>query len=361
MKKILIIITTQFVQYGGLTSVMMNYYRHINKSGLQIDFASTNDDVDDVLINSLDENGSKYYFIGNRKKHIFKYVKNLKKIITTEKYDVVHINGNSSTMSLELYICKKCGVPVRIAHCHTTRTEHPLINRILKTILNNNYTQALAVSPEAGNWLYTKDYIVMNNAIDPSKYFYDEKIRKNVREKLKITNAFVMGNVGKLYSAKNQKFVIDIFFEVKKIIPDSILIFVGGGVLEDELRERCKCLSIEDSVIFLGMRNDVNEIIQAFDYFVFPSLYEGFGLALIEAQASGLSCIASDAVPSNTNVTGNVIYEKLSENAKAWAKIILDSLDYNRYMQCKEAQKKIENAGFDIRTEAKKLESIYKK
>lgn len=358
MKKILIVITTDFVSYGGLTSVMMNYYNAMDKKNIQIDFASTNV-VPKNLLSKLYVNNSRYFCLGNRKRSLLKYLFNLVKLLKKEKYDVIHVNGNSSTMAIELQTARFCGIKQRLAHGHTTRTNYPLIHKILTSIFRNSYTIGIAVSNQAGEWLFKKGYKILNNAIDINHYKFDRQLREQFRNKYNLENKFVVGNVGKLNPPKNHSYLLRVFSEIKKVKDNAFLIIAGGGELEGQLKKEAYDLGISDFVLFLGMVEDTAPILQAMDVFVFTSVFEGLGMALIEAQASGLRCVCSDVVPKETKVTGLIQYLSLNESPVKWAEII-SLIDFdNRTDVSEEAYKSITAAGYNINIEAYKLRKIY--
>ena len=358
MKKVLIIISTSFVSYGGLATVMMNYYTHMDLDNIQIDFASNNT-PDNKILEMLRGN-SKYYNLGKRK-NIFQYMHNLYKLVRKEQYDIVHLNGNSSTMVLELSVARFAGVKKRIAHVHNTRSGHPVLNKLLHPLFKKSYTDAIAVSKDAGDWLYGNNYIVLNNAIDTKKYAYNESLRDSARKELNIKDEFIIGNIGKLSSQKNQTFLLDVFAEYKKINKLSKLLIGGGGELESELKSKAKKLGLINDVIFLGMLTEVEKYLQVFDCFVFTSIYEGLGMVLIEAQASGLKCITSSAVPIETKVTDNIDYLDLETSIDDWASAIeeIRLSHYDRCVLSTEAQISIKNNGYSINEEVNKLRNIY--
>lgn len=198
MKKILVIITTAFYTYGGLASVMLNYYRIMDKSGLQIDFASSNELEEDLVL-ELRNNHSNYYKIGSRQKETLRYMVNLMKLLRNGRYDVVHVNGNSATMAMDLCMARLFGIPFRIAHVHSTATMHPVFNTLLRPVLQVSSNKQIAVSKDSGDWLFRRgSYIVLNNAIPIRKYVYNAEVRKEYREKFGLQDMFVVGNVGKL-------------------------------------------------------------------------------------------------------------------------------------------------------------------
>ena len=262
-------------------------------------------------------------------------------------------------MLLELFASNIASVPVRIAHGHANKSNYPILHLMLRFPFRHCYTRAIAVSPETGKWLFGSNFTVLHNAINPMDYSYDESIRISMRSQLGLDQFFVIGNVGKLYDAKNHSFLLDIYSELKRQMIGTKLVIVGGGELEETLKRKAKDKGIMDDVLFLGMRDDVSRILQAIDYFVFPSKHEGFGLGLIEAQAAGLKCVASDMVPKSTNVSGGVIYMRLSDSPATWAQTIIFSKEYDRKKQCEQSQLAFLSKGFDIRSEADKLVKIY--
>ena len=357
MKNILVIFTTAFVSYGGLTTVMMNYYRAMDKTGLKIDFASTNEAPQDLLA-EIQNNGSEYYCLGSRKKTPLKYRKNLKNLLKRKKYDGVHVNGNSATMYFELSIAKRYSVPVRIAHGHNTQTDYSIFHRMLEPAFRKSYTHAVAVSQKVGDWLYRgKQYSVLNNAIDLEKYKFNEDTRIKVRSELKIEDKFVVGNIGKLNQQKNHIYLLNVFVELKKIRNNVCLLLVGGGPLEYYLKKECIRLGIDKNVIFMGMVDNSAEYLQAMDICIFPSLWEGLPLAVIEAQSAGLPCIVSKNVTKEVKCLSSFIYKDLSDGVIDWA-----------YVADKQLSEKIDRtvavnnmraSCFNIQNECGKLRKIY--
>lgn len=355
--KVLIIITTEFVPYGGLTTVVMNYYKALGKTGIAIDIASTNE-APKVLLQELKKNESQYYNLG-RRSDIFSYTKKLNEVLK-KHYDVVHVNGNSATMLLELLPARINHVHTRIVHVHNTKTQHPVLQKIIYPLFKSSYNKAVAVSEDAGKWLYGDNYIVLNNAISVKEYSFSLQTREKIRNSLGISSrTFVIGNIGKLNFQKNHQYLLEVFTRFKKSIDDCKLIVVGGGELEDELKRKAVGLGIREDVIFTGMMDDASEYIQAFDFFAFPSRFEGLGLALIEAQASGLKCIISDRVPKEAVVTNQVKVMSIDGEADEWADYIVQNINYDRIKNAKNAAESIKSHGFDISTEAEKLRRLY--
>ena len=345
---------------GGVEVVIMNYYRHIDRSKIQFDFICDSDSTN-IPYEEIKQLGGKVIIIPSYKK-IFKYSKELIKILKENKYDIVHSNINTLSV-FSLRCAKKAGVKVRIAHSHSTSNKKEWKRNIIKNILrpfskvySTNY---FSCSELAGRWLFgNKTYnngkvYVLNNAIDLEKFKYKKNVRKKIRKDLGIEeNTIVIGNVGRFVTQKNHVFLINMFYEYHKRNPNSVLLLIGEGTLMTKIKDMVNSLNIYNSVLFLGQRNNTNEFYQAMDVFALPSLYEGLGMVLIEAQASGLPCVASDNVPIEASVSELVKYKKL-DSIDNWCNAIDMCSKIPRV--CKD----ISNSGYDIKTESRKLEKVY--
>lgn len=361
VQKVLIIITTAFVPFGGLTSVMMNYYREIDKSKFQIDFASTNYDIDKSLLCELERYGSKYYCLGNRKRNLLGYIKSLRKLFEHGDYNIVHVNANSATAAIELLIAKKYGIKKRIAHNHTSICSHPIAHKILYRFFKESYTEAIACSKKAGEWIFKDSYYtILNNGICSELYQYDEKNRVDIRNKYNISgDTLVVGHVGKIYKPKNHHFLLEVFSELMKIDSNAKLLLVGDGEMRNEIESDVISRGIQKNVVFAGMQREVYKYLSAMDIFVFPSIWEGMPLSLIEAQASGLQCICSDSIDSESDVTGKVKRLGLSEPSQTWASVIASCKKYDRNAESVENIDLIKKFGFDSKENVLSLEKIY--
>lgn len=348
---------------GGVESMVMNYYRHIDRTKIQFDFivleGSTH--IPDQEIKSL---GGRIFIVPSYK-HIFAYRKALNKLFTENHYDIVHSHVNSLSV-FPLSVAKKAGVKVRIAHSHSTTNKKEHLRNFIKNILrlfSKKYaTHYFACSELAGRWLFGDktfnkgEVTVINNAIELEKYKFNEQTRDSLRAKYGLTNQFVIGHIGRFMSQKNHTFLIDIFYEVVKRQHNSKLLLIGDGPLYDEMVNKVHTLNLDDKVVFTGVKQNAYDYYNAMDVFVLPSLYEGFGMVLIEAQANGLPCVASTEVPEDVNVANQVDFISLNDSVEYWANHIvhLDTqIDRGAYFY------KIKNSAFDIKSEAKKLEDKY--
>ena len=228
---------------------------------------------------------------------------------------------------------------------------------MFKRNIKKNATDLFACAQDAGLWMFGCDqFHVMNNAIDTKAYVVNKQIGKEVRQELQIPEgAFVVGHVGRFAPPKNHKFIVRVFAEVLKEKQNTFLLLVGDGELRGETEALTVELGIQDNVIFAGMRSDVNRMLQAMDVFLFPSVYEGLPVSIIEAQAAGLPCLISDKVPIECRKTDLVSQLYLNDSLSAWKDAVIDA---GKVLKG-DTSKEIADAGFDICQNAKWLENFY--
>lgn len=349
---------------GGVESVVMNYYRHIDRNKIQFDFIC-DDDSTNIPYEEIESLGGKVILIPPYQK-VFKYHKELKKVLKEGNYKIVHSHINTLSV-FSLCAAKGAGVTVRIAHSHSTTNKKEwkknLMKQVLRPFSKVFATDYMCCSELAGRWLFgNKEYdkgnvYLLNNAIDLDKFKYDEKIRREKRKKLGIENeTLVIGHVGRFVEQKNHRFLIDIFNELHKINNNSVLLLAGQGPLMDEMKEKAKKLGLKKNIMFLGQRDDINELYQVFDIFCLPSLYEGLPVVGVEAQASGLLCYFSDDMTKETKVLDTTKFLSLKRNEKEWADIIMKSrVNYKRH----DIKNTISIHGFNIFEESNRLSDKY--
>lgn len=351
---------------GGVESVVMNYYKNIDRDKIQFDFICDDDSIC-IPKEEIEKLGGKVILIPPYQK-LFKYHKELKRVLKEEKYKIVHSHINALSV-FSLWAAKSAKVPIRIAHSHSTSNKKEWKKTLLKNLLRPFSkvfaTDYFCCSELAGRWLFgNKVYdegkvYLLNNAIDVKKFKYNEKKRKEKRNELNIKdNTLVIGHIGRFVKQKNHEFLIDIFNEIHKQNKNILLLLAGEGPLKEEVKEKVKELGLEKNVQFLGQRNDANELYQAFDAFVLPSLYEGLPVVGVEAQSSGLPCFLSTDMTKETKVLSTTKFIELSKSPKEWADIILKEL--NNFKR-KDTTKEITDNNFNIAKEALKLENIYYK
>lgn len=360
MKKVLIVNTIGF-GYEGISAVILNYCTNIDKSGLELHVVCSKKTSNEII--RLLENNAVVHILPSRKKELVKYIVELN-LILDGKFDVIHINGNSATMCLETVLAKLHGIKTVIVHGHASSTSHPKINTLLRPLLLKTSNVKLACSNLAGNFLYrTGNYCVLNNAIDTTRFLFDGEKRSNTRANLNITSQFVVGHVGYFSENKNQSFLLELLYEIKsRGIYNLRFLFIGNHFDTGEFERKVKDLNVEDYVIVVPANNNIELYYNAMDLFLFPSKHEGLGLALVEAQANGLHCLASTGVPQTGNVSQEVEYIDLSDK-DMWINSILKTMDkqYNnsRIETSMKNVRLIEEKGFDIRQQAGLLRTIY--
>lgn len=343
---------------GGLETMLMNYYRNIDRDKVQFDFLTHRDerwDYDDE-IESL---GGKIYHLPKLNPFSKSYLNDLDKFFKEHKeYQIVHCHQDCLS-GVVLKVAKKNGVKFTIAHSHNANQDKNLkylIKVFEKSKIPKYADKLFACGDEAGRWMFNTDnFEVLNNAIDTDLYTYNKEKADKVKKEFSIENKFVVGHVGRFNPQKNHEFLIDVFNEIQKVKEDSVLMLVGDGDLRPEIEQKVQDLGLSDKVIFTGVRSDVNDLMQGMDVFLFPSLYEGLGIVLIEAQAAGLKCVISDTIPKDGVLTKDVTSISLNQSPAVWANEIL------KYQEYKRANNKeiIKKANYDIKNNAKTLEQFY--
>lgn len=352
---------------GGIETFIMNIYRCLDRTKLQFDFlVNTKEKCDyDDEIKAL---GGRIYYVPGRREGLLK-----SKIKTNEffqkhkEYKIVHVHMSSLSNISILSAAKKNAIPCRIIHSHSTKVSgnkiHIVLHKLNKLFISTLATNYFACSNTAAKWMYPKKlylnqkYKIVKNGIEPEKFNFNLNVRIQKRNELGISNRFVIGHIGRFHPVKNHHFLIDIFYEIYKIDKSALLLLVGEGNLRSEIENKVENLGLKNNVMFLGVRSDIPELLQAMDAFVLPSFYEGLPVVLIEAQATGLKCYTSKNVVTNeSNVCNLVEFISIKDSAETWAKKILE----NRYYKRIQTQKMIKDSGYDIRIVAKEIEDLYK-
>lgn len=354
MIKVLIINTVWF-RINGMSNIIMNYYKYMDKSEISCDFV-INDEINEMYMKQLNNN---YFMLHNRKKKPFSYIKKLSGIIKKGNYDIVHIHGNSALMQIELEAIRKSGIDCKkIVHAHNTSCKHKLLNNLLYKKFLKSYDFACACSDEAGKWLFKDNkYIVMNNGVETSRFVYNAELRKELRNKNKCDDKFILLHVGVFNEQKNHTFLIDVFKAVLEKEPTAELRLVGRGIKFEEIKNKVKQLDIEKNVIFVGETTKPELEYLMADVFVFPSIFESFGLVAVEAQCCGLPCVVSDALPLSVKVNDEFDFLSLQKSPQQWADEILKYKDYNGRRSC---EHRVTEQGYSIVKEANRLTEFYK-
>lgn len=354
----LMIIPTNGFGIDGISSSIMNYYRKFDHNNLKVSLVVPKLICQEEKISKLEEefikNNDSVYRL-NRKK-ILKYIISIINIIRKNNIDIIHVHGSSSLMVIELIAAFIAGVKIRVVHSHNTNCKYKVLNKIFKIPFNILTTNRLACGIEAGQWLFgKKEFIVLKNGVDIEKFNFNDKKRKELREKYKLNEDFVIGHVGGFNEQKNQKFLIDVFKELKKLNSKYKLICIGDGDTKPKIEDYISENKLED-IILLGNREDVPVLLNMMDIMVLPSLYEGLPMVVVEWQANGIPCFLSNNITKEVAFSNNIKFLDLNFGAIKWAQEI-----NNSYLDRYNGNIYVKKAGYDINNNVNELINYYKK
>jgi len=357
---------------GGIETMIMNVYRHIDRERIQFDFLAHYGKPDADYNEEILSLGGRIYEMPRIKSttktyynKFFEYRKALKEFFKEhQEYNIIHAHM-TNTAAIYMPLARKYGnIGCRISHCHTVKDAKGL-SGIMSGILSSGMTRLatdwFACSLSAAEWFYGKQLTeegkvrIVNNGIETQRFTYSPEKRNEKRLELGLENNFVVGNVARFFPPKNQDYLIEVLPELLKIVPEAVLCFVGEGRDMPRAQELARTLGVADKVKFLGLRSDVNELMQAFDVFVMPSIFEGLPLVGVEAQSAGLPCVLSTGITSEADLTGNVRFIDLAEGHQAWAQAIADCRGFER----RDTVGTIVKAGYDISTTTDFLTEFY--
>lgn len=347
---------------GGAETMLMNWYRGIDRAKVQFDFL-VHHQAESCYEEEIRSLGGVIYHLSFADDHnIVKYKKDLKEFFQAHpEYKIVH-GHHSSYGRWYLKAAKEAGVPVRISHSHIasfSRTIMGVTFFILSRGYKKNANVHFACSIAAGNYMYGKTpFEVINNGIDTERFKYNPQVRLEVRQKCVIkdtTTLFV--HVGRFHHQKNHDFLIDIFNAYSNENPDCELWLVGEGPLQNKVKEKVAQLGLSEKVCFLNNRSDVPDLLSASDLFLFPSFYEGLPLTLVEAQTSGLPVVCSDSITDETKLTDNYFSLSLSAPLLQWVKTIIQACEIK--IDRSKCHFKVKEVGYDSTDVAMKIQKYY--
>lgn len=367
MKRVLIWGMTS--NWGGIESVLFNYVTKANKDKIRFDFITTFKTI--PRSEELKKIGCRIIFICDRRSNYFRYKEEINGFFKqhAKEYDAIWLNDCMFANIDALKLAKKYGINKRIIHAHNSNNLGGGKSRIIRHRINSfflpNYaTDYWACSQLAGEWSFSKsilnseNYRVINNAIDCKQYVFDPDKRKEKRRELGISdNCFVIGHVGRFDYQKNHPFLLNILKDTLKADNNTILLSVGTGTDWQQIKNQSIEMGIDTNIMFLGQRNDVNELFQAMDIFVLPSQFEGLPVVLVEAMASGLTCIVSDKVTKESAVIPDlVIFDPIDGNENIWTR---DILKVKKNITRRNTIEEMKKAGFDINTQAARFHELF--
>ena len=368
--KVLQIFTT--LNIGGAESMIMNYYRQLDKSKIQFDFLVHRPDKG-AFEDEIKELGGQIFRL-NPISPFFpnKYYEELRSFLKNNPYQIIHSHLNTFSY-FTLKIAEEFKIPTRIAHAHIAIdkvglkdiiTQKENIKESLKKIVKFQLrkkskvhaTHLFSCGDKAGKWLFGEnaEFTLMNNSINAKNFTYNPEIENSVRKELGLENKFIIGHVGRFGSQKNHAFLLKIFKSIVEKKNNCALVLIGGGPLQEVIKNEAKSLGILDKVQFLGVRKDIPKLMQMFNAFIFPSFYEGLPVTLIEAQAAGIQIFASDTITNEVEITNNIQFLSIEESAEYWAnEVIKEEFSKTNTLD------QIIDAGYDIKSNTLELEEFY--
>ncbi len=372
MKRVLQVVSC--LESGGTEAFIMNNYKAVDKNKIQFDFLVFVKN-DHPYIEEIKKMGGKVFFATTPSiKKIKTFLTTVEKIIQENgPYSAVHSHVNIAN-SWVMLAAKNAGVPIRISHSHAVFKVSNVFEKILrkcqKNFIKKNATDFLACSNEAGNSLYGEKFFskngkVIKNGIDLYKFFNITEKSEELKNEFNLSNEndLILGNITRFDSNKNQTFIVDVFYEILKKKNNAILLLGGvdGGALA-QVKEKVAVLGIENSVRFIGKRQDVPECLKFIDAYVFPSIYEGLGIAILEAQASGCECFVSTSVSQEADMgIGTMNYYDLNDGAETWAEKIINICENRKQPSKMIIEKSFNQKGFSIISSVQDLVQIYEK
>lgn len=348
---------------GGIDRYLLNYCSRIPE--IQFDFAVVDNKIG-ILEPQLEALGCHIYRVPRQSHGVRANYNAIKKILTDNRYDAVHVHlGYRGAVAL--WCAKRCGVKTRIVHAHIAAepesAKQRMIRKVFTVLVKGLATHLAACGVDAAKWVwgaktYAKGKVTIhNNAIETAKYAYSADVRAAVRADLGLDeNTLVVGHVGRLSAQKNQLRLLDIFGEIHRLRPDSVLLLVGRGDLEEPIRCKAEAMDLTDAVRLLGVRDDVPRLLSAFDTFVFPSTHEGLPFTLIETQCNGLPAISADTVTPLVKLGEDVEFLSLSQSDVDWAQAAIAAAERGHDG---EGARRVADAGYDIDREAARLRDYY--
>lgn len=346
--------------------MVMSLYRALNRNEYQFDFIIFTPDHDDYYDEIISLGGRIFHFTKFNGKNLLTIRKEWRSFFSEHtEYTILHSHVRSFA-SIYIPIANKHGITT-IIHSHSTSNGRGITGvakSLLEFPLRYQADYLFSCSSEAGKWLYGKraikssKYRFVPNAIDVNQFSFSLTDRNRVRTQYGIASEKIIGHVGGFETPKNHTFIIDCFSHFLSIQPNAKLMLVGDGTYENEIKELVKKIGIEESVLFVGLQADVGPYLSAMDIFLFPSLWEGLPVSVVEAQASGLKCLLSDVITHDVELTDLLSYMSLSDGPENWA-LKLDFLSRVPRTQSSESNL-LKLQSFDCTQVVHNLEAFYK-
>lgn len=328
---------------AGVATIVYKWGQQFDGNKIVYDYLMQSGLPEKKYQDAIRDKGGIIYTLDEKKRGMFGIIKWVQNIIEKHKYKVLHINSDSAYIAAAyIFAAKKAGIERIYVHSHCTQIDdNNRIRRFIKTAIHKickpyvikNTDMYLACSKLAGAWMFgkknieSKNYKTIFNGVEVDRYLYDENTRNHYRAELGFKDSFIIGNIGRFSYQKNQEFLVDVFNRFQQTCPNSKLVFVGEGELENSIKEKVEMLGLSENVVFLGLRKDVPCLLSAFDIIVMPSRFEGLPVTMVEAQMANLPCVVSKNITVEADLSGLVTYVGLNDTSIKWAQEILSAVE----------------------------------
>ena len=347
---------------GGIETYLKKIWDNIDREQFHFSFIDmTGDGKVPCYYDYFTQSGCPFFKVTPRHISPIQNRKDLARLFSEHHFDILHFSANTLSYMLPVTMALKVGTKV-IVHSRCAAIPNGRLTQIMHRLnamrLRKMPVQRIAVSKQAGEWMFKgSEYKVYPNRIDPVRFTFSEESRAKIRSELNCADKTVIGHVGTFITTKNHVFVLRVFEAYHAKHPDSVLWLVGEGQLKEQIRDQVNAKGLEDAVYFLGRRDDMETVYAGMDFFLFPSIYEGLGNVVLEAQAEGLPCIISAGIPQETLIAANALSKDLGAPVTEWVEAVDELLDI--HLDRKDGSNRIRNAGWSVQEEVVKLQALY--
>lgn len=354
---------------GGVGAVVMNLFRNIDRSLVAFDFCVSESDPGTYKDEIIDAGGRVFSVPLIKKVGPTRFIKEMSKVMRDNgPYDAVHIHSVHMG-ALALLAAKKAGIKKRIYHVHNTQDAalqgkpfYLYIEKVLNKVILKNATVRLACGFAAGKYIYGNNtFLVINNAIDLERFRpFPAPICDDTKRSLNIAgDKIIIGNVARFNPEKNQQFFLEFAEADKKGRNKILVLLIGDGDMKAKIEAEVNKRSLEDKIVFLGSRADVEYLYNIMDVFCLPSIFEGLPVTALEAQACGIPCLLSSSITDEADLNvSSYIQLPLSEAAEKWVKTAYDIVKTRNYDDNR-IRAIISGRRYEISSICKEMEQIY--
>ena len=350
---------------GGIETYLYKIWKHIDHSQFHFNFIDmTGEEATPCYYDELIQDGCLFFKITPRRVSIRKNKEDIKRLFRDNHFNIFHFNVNtlSYLFPIEEAIHNGCKV---VVHSHNAGTAANrkltnLFHRINKTRLSHMDVVRIAVSTMAGNWLFGKSqFKVYMNGVATEEFKFLQENRKRIREELGCNDKVVIANVGAFLPAKNHEFMVEVFEKFLVTQPESVLWFIGDGPGRPAIQQLVQEKGLADKIKFLGVRTDMQQLYAGMDLFWFPSIFEGFGIALLEAECEGVPCLISDCIPQDALLADNTFSFSLNATHEDWVEKMIQALASQKKDRTV-CYKEMKEKGVSVEAEIERLEKLYR-